>query len=786
MKPEEKEPTVEVLLGKVIDSEGCIDWKIRRKLQSSLEAGLVNDLPFALKRRYEMLLWNSCFKNVMDLHSKKGASRMDSSLGDNEFLSSPVIPAARFPSYVIGSLNCLMMRLIYKYGVGGERFFDMRYLGMPPFHVEPAKGIRRSDFLYAVQFCLVHMGDVLRHQRLFKEAKAYYAKAFVISTHYGHPFNQLGILETVDDNKLAAAYYYMRALHSTVCFANARTNLERLYSSVDLSEPKLDMYPHNLLQMQAALYLDHQVDVADKLFEKVAHTIVDRVRLLTVTNEELLQIFITSVGCLQRIMTTGDTRTVARWQSQRLRILVGFLQVLLIDLLECGIDFLLKHAADVLYTFCRWVHMDWPKLLYTNDFLREVRFLGPLVKLLINSQGQVSILKKQLAKWKRAPLTIDRFLSGFQPLSSSHGALNFSIVQFGTAAEAVTERTLLLLRLMEFGHFVSKCLCDSKLLSVKISENEMLEYKFESCTVDAADAALPNVDEAEDGSGEPPKSNEQISKEVSQPPVKLMKSGIRKGEKKESARKPFTPKKILSRKEGKAFISASALKASLTQGNRLKRALDKTNNLIDHQVQNDGVPVVHPVAPDPPNVELAELLYLLNIKREENGSDNMDPESPVENLSTQNSSRCSGYGGEVLKSASVEINGDRKWNSSPYSLFGDNEFSVKPWSSPAHMINVQDQSFKAWQPMDTVLNGHRQQSQNACWPTASFEAPVDLGMGSIGGKSNDDWMWGGWPTAFSSAPFEGSSPLPPVDRPAIGRLRPIGSERSRRFNSVAP
>ncbi|CDW57471.1 EST1 DNA bind domain containing protein [Trichuris trichiura] len=772
MRPEKDKFDMEVLLGMVVDGRGCVNWLARRQLQGQLENEMVNSLSLALSRRYEMLLWNFCFKNVLDLRFKKGCKGVASNKLDSVPCFSPAIPTAEIPSHIVGSLNSLMSRLIYKYNARGERIFNTPYVGMGPSDIEPIKGIRRSDYLYAIQFCLVHIGDVLRHQRFLKEAQSYYEKALSVSTHYGHPYNQLGILETVGDKKLAAAYFYLRALHSTVSFANAGVNLERLYLSIDLNETAYDSFPHNLLQLQAALYLDRQVDIADKNFEKVAHMIVEHVQLCVIKEHELMQIFITSLGCLQRVMTTGETRTIARWQSRRLHILVGFLQVLLVDLLECGLEFLLKHVPNVLYTFCRWAHFDWPKLLHMNDFIREVRFLRPLVKLLKNGQSRLNISVKEYNEWNDLPLPTDRLMEGFQLLSSCHSSLDLSVGQFRGVAENPAHNALLLLRLMQFGAFVSECLCDKNLLDVKVSEKEKLQYEFQSCTMDS----MPNDKQVVLDSVE--------QKSTALPTVKLLKHDA---EKNHSTQKALFPKKNLFLKEGKAFFSASDMEASLTKSCRLKLALGKKNQLNTEKMQNGGLPVVHPTPPAQPSVEVAELLYLLDIRRKENGAGEASMESSFGNISSLNCSQSSGYAGEVAEFASKEINGEPKWQSLPSSPFDANNVVQKARTSSMHLTNVQEPCFKAGQqPTDSFLNGYSQQYSKTCWST--FHDPVvNWRNGPIREWPNADCAYRRSPIENSTDPFGNSSPLSPLDhRPRAGQLRPIGFERNRRFKSAAP
>ncbi|KFD61897.1 hypothetical protein M514_10946, partial [Trichuris suis] len=785
MKPEKDKSEVEVLLGMVVDNSGCVNWLARRRLQAYLEAAMVNSLSLALSRRYEMLLWNFCFKNVMDLRSKKGHNGVDSNKVNSELCFSPAIPTAEIPSHIIGSLNSLMLRLIYRYNARGERIFNTQYIGTGPYDIEPIKGIRRSDYLYAIQFCLVHIGDVMRHQRYMKEAQSYYEKALSVSTHYGHPYNQLGILETVGDKKLAAAYFYTRALHCTVSFANAGVNLERLYLSIDLNEPAYDSFPHNLLQIQAALYLDRQVDIADKLFEKVAHTIVEHVQLCTIREFELMQVFVTCLGCLRRVMTTGETRTIARWQSRRLHILAGFLQTVLVDLLECGLEFLLKHAPNVLYTFCRWAQFDWPKLLHMNDFIREVRFLRPLVELLKNGQSRLNISLKEYNKWNDLPLPTDRLLEGFQPLSSCHGSLDLSVGQFRGVAEYPAQQTLLLLRLMQFGAFVSECLCDKNLLDVKVSENEKLEYDFQSCTVYTIDSTPNDKQVVVDDVCQLKQSVEQESESAVLPMVKVLKRDAEKAKRNHSTQKALLTKKNLFLKEGRVFLSASDMEASLAKGCcRLKLALGKKDQLHTEKVQNGGFPVVHPTAPAPPSVEVAELLYLLDIRRKENGAGEASNESSIGNISSLNCSQSSGYGGEVAEFASKEIDGEVKWQSLPSSPFDVNNVVQKPRTSSMHFMSVQDPYFKAVQSTESFLNGHSQQYSKTCWST--FREPVSWRNGPMRGWPNADWAYRKSPVDNNTDPFGNSSPLSPLDRPRAGQLRPIGFERNRRFKSAAP
>lgn len=89
-----------------------------------------------------------------------------------------------------------------------------------------------SSCLYICQYCLVHLGDIARYRNQRKQAENFYKQAILVSPTSGQPYNQLGLLETSQGDRLSTVFHYVRGITVKNPFPATATNLGSIFNSV--------------------------------------------------------------------------------------------------------------------------------------------------------------------------------------------------------------------------------------------------------------------------------------------------------------------------------------------------------------------------------------------------------------------------------------------------------------------------------------------------------------------------------------------------------------------------
>ena len=201
-------------------------WSTHQELAKILKKIIITDLDFALDRKLEQLLWNSCFKNYISHLQVKSKDRRAKDRGSAQVTLSWFLEnASGFYILLLEeirfafSLSIPFLHSGSPYGTTGEKLVGEEVF--PP---------SSASCNYICQYCLVHLGDIARYRNNIQQAETFYRHAISMAPSSGQPYNQIAILEANRSNKLSTVYFYVRAVSLSFPFPAAFINLNKLLS----------------------------------------------------------------------------------------------------------------------------------------------------------------------------------------------------------------------------------------------------------------------------------------------------------------------------------------------------------------------------------------------------------------------------------------------------------------------------------------------------------------------------------------------------------------------------
>lgn len=153
-----------VLVGSPNESKVEIRWDKRSELQSICEEILLSDLRYALSNNVDQLMWNFCYKNVLDSLQKniQFGSKISSSKKIGNSNENEVAWLSMFLNASLANFSQLLIKLSMKYpskhlyGVLGPKELGILY----DEDANVLSDIRDGLVDSIVQFCLIHMGNI--------------------------------------------------------------------------------------------------------------------------------------------------------------------------------------------------------------------------------------------------------------------------------------------------------------------------------------------------------------------------------------------------------------------------------------------------------------------------------------------------------------------------------------------------------------------------------------------------------------------------------------------------
>jgi len=228
------------------------------------------DLDYALDKKIEQELWNTCFKTPI---TKVQPGRKDLKTIKSEsapFLNWFLESAAGFYLILLQEISaqCDFDTLLGKRNVTLGIFSGSTYSEKP----------KDESCRYICQHCLIHLGDLARYRNQPEEAEGYYKQAVRIEPSSGHPYNQLALLEAARGNKLSTFFFYVRSLALKHPFPPSKTNLEKLLTkqltyNITLkshSRPTVDEMLVSFLKLQGHIALCSELDRAEHIAKSLS------------------------------------------------------------------------------------------------------------------------------------------------------------------------------------------------------------------------------------------------------------------------------------------------------------------------------------------------------------------------------------------------------------------------------------------------------------------------------------------------------------------------------------
>ena len=349
------------------------------------------DLDYALDKKVEQELWNSCFKIPI---AKVQPGRKDSQANKPEsapFLSWFLESAAGFYLILLQEIcaQCDFDTLFCKSNVTLGIFSGSTYLEKP----------KDESCRYICQHCLIHLGDLARYRNLLEEAEGYYKQAVRIEPSSGHPYNQLALLEAARGNKLSTFFFYVRSLALKHPFPPAKTNLEKLlvkqitynitYKS--RSRPTVDEMLVSFLKLQGHIGLFSELERAEQINKFLSLTLPS----LIVT--EALTPFVTIQMLAITIYAVDKIQTESKKQSLHLAIeLAGsILNACLVPVFSLQGDQLINYEfLAVIKLIFDWLYIH-PDVLHTPVIFLRHQLWSAAAKLLNDIQSADGLLTEK-------------------------------------------------------------------------------------------------------------------------------------------------------------------------------------------------------------------------------------------------------------------------------------------------------------------------------------------------------------------------------------------------------
>jgi len=196
------------------------DWWLRRhNLLKRYKTLLVEHLAFALEKKVELDLWNSCFKDpISKLNQQLAKLKKDGGEGNPAPPATAAAAAKAFLDWLLDSANGFYTVLLGEVQSAAEGELT-------------TTGDRRKQLEYVTQHALVHLGDVARYRGRTPLAYNYYRQAVSAAPSHGHAYNQIALLESSSKSggDLSAVYFYVRSLSVQHPFSMASANLAKMF-----------------------------------------------------------------------------------------------------------------------------------------------------------------------------------------------------------------------------------------------------------------------------------------------------------------------------------------------------------------------------------------------------------------------------------------------------------------------------------------------------------------------------------------------------------------------------
>ncbi|KAF5306739.1 hypothetical protein FQA39_LY01497 [Lamprigera yunnana] len=460
------------------DSEA---WTNQQQLQTIYHQVLVLDLEYALDKKVEQELWTVGFKNHITALQDQVRDKKNPHRSESQALLSWCLEAASGFYLTLLQELCMAFDLDLPFRKKLNVYSQTKSWSC----VEQLNPPQTSSCIYICQYCLVHLGDIARYRNQRKQAESFYKHAILLSPTSGQPYNQLGLLQTSQGDKLAAIFYYVRGIAVKNPFPATATNLANTLSlAIDKDEAITEVqtkltvneFIRMFIRVHGLLYSSTDLDQADFGVKSLNATLTPLVATQSFTEHKLIQITTINLYALKHTVGAGTLKTEELTADEIhvrklvLDLLAGSLSAFLLPVYTLSQDSTLLdyYALPAIKLISYWLQ-DEPEVLKEMVFQSRLQIWPGLCKLLNNLQSYIKSF--DYSSSVKTPLTEDRELQGFLPLVKAFRGLDFKLDEFEENVE--TEKFIRTRRLIDFGIWLTTYdVNNTKLIVVKINENQ--------------------------------------------------------------------------------------------------------------------------------------------------------------------------------------------------------------------------------------------------------------------------------------------------------------------------
>jgi len=367
------------------------------------------DLDYALDKKVEQELWNTCFKipitKVQPGRKDPQTNKPESAPFFNWFLES----AAGFYLILLQEIcaQCDFDTLFCKSNVTLGIFSGSTYSVKP----------KDESCRYICQHCLIHLGDVARYRNQPEEAEGYYKQAVRIEPSSGHPYNQLALLEAARGNKLSTFFFYVRSLALKHPFPPARTNLEKLLEKQitynitykSRSRPTVDEMLVSFLKLQGHIGLFSELERAEQINKLLSLTLPSLIVTEALTPTLTIQMLAITIYAVDKIQIESKKQSL----HLAIELTGSILNACLVPVFSLQGDQLINYEfLAVVKLVFDWLHIH-PDILHNPVIFLRRQLWSAAAKLLNEIQ---SATRSFTEEDDGRPLPEDLSLQEFLPL----------------------------------------------------------------------------------------------------------------------------------------------------------------------------------------------------------------------------------------------------------------------------------------------------------------------------------------------------------------------------------
>lgn len=483
-------------------------------LQNLYKKVILLELDYALDKKVEQDLWNTCFKLPL--------TKLQGGPGDLKVRTQSSEGGAALAWFLESSSGfylLLLEEICARFNLRVPFCKSNSSLGIQANGLPETLRPKKESCLYMCQYCLIHLGDLARYRNQPDRAVGFYREAIRVEPSSGHPYNQLALLEAAGSNKLSTMYFYCRSLTLKHPFPPANKNLEKLQrkhaaSGVTYksrSRLSVDEFLTSFLKFHGQIGLGCDLEQAEQIGRLLALTMAPLMAADSLSVGQITQMLVINMYTVEKsaaVLAKKDTNGHVHGDERRCLQLVVDLTAALLD--ACLVSaYSLKGHQFLSYGFLPVVKLslDWfsvaPDVLFHRGIFRRSSMWSAAAKFFNELQSAVESVADALDNEDdNSPLPEDADFVYFSPLR--HLVESRRLLAGETRGESEKTGLLRAQRLLRRARWLAGQESDGwRCLLLTASDPEAPTRLLFSCPVDTTEAVTdPKSSAAQDAAAE--------------------------------------------------------------------------------------------------------------------------------------------------------------------------------------------------------------------------------------------------------------------------------------------